>query len=180
MAARRGDIGSWLEGAPGGGASEGGRAEDTTARRDLGLPATGPGSMAALGRRVVGIVVDWGLASLISAAFFGRDEWATLAIFGVSTAVLVSTLGTTIGHRVAGIQVARLVDVTSALGERSVRRGPASATPSAGLPGTLPPPGPVLGLVRTVLLCLVIPAVVWDGSGRGLHDVAAGTVIVRR
>jgi hypothetical protein len=37
----------------------------------------------------------------------------------------------------------------------------------------------VAGVVRTVLLCLVLPAVVWDSSGRGLHDVAAGTVIVR-
>ncbi|MFE4466652.1 RDD family protein, partial [Oerskovia sp. NPDC056781] len=30
-----------------------------------------------------------------------------------------------------------------------------------------------------VLLCLVVPAVVWDGDGRGMHDKAAGTVIVR-
>jgi uncharacterized RDD family membrane protein YckC len=36
------------------------------------------------------------------------------------------------------------------------------------------------GAVRTALLCLVIPAVVWDADGRGLHDKAAGTVIVRR
>ncbi|CPU67518.1 Conserved membrane protein of uncharacterised function [Mycobacteroides abscessus] len=35
------------------------------------------------------------------------------------------------------------------------------------------------GLLRTVLLCLVIPAVVWDADGRGLHDRAAGTVLVR-
>jgi hypothetical protein len=34
--------------------------------------------------------------------------------------------------------------------------------------------------VRTVLLCLVIPAVVWDAEGRSLHDRVAGTVIVRR
>lgn len=153
----------------------------TTTRRDLGLPASGAGSMAGLGRRVVGLAVDWGLASLISAAFFGRDEWATLAIFGLSTAVLVSTLGTTIGHRVAGIQVSRLVDVTSPGEERPARPDSGPTTPRAGAPRpTPPPPGLVLGVVRTVLLCLVIPAVVWDGSGRGLHDVAAGTVVVRR
>ncbi|PZP04804.1 MAG: RDD family protein, partial [Dermacoccus nishinomiyaensis] len=35
------------------------------------------------------------------------------------------------------------------------------------------------GAVRTVLLCLAIPAVVTDSSGRGLHDKLAGTVIVR-
>jgi len=35
-------------------------------------------------------------------------------------------------------------------------------------------------LIRTVSLCLVIPAVVWGLDGRGLHDVWAGTQIVRR
>lgn len=131
--------------------------------------------MAGVGRRVVGILVDWGLASLISYAFFGFDEWATLAVFGASTAVLVATLGTTIGHRVAGVQVVRLADLVTVVGETARRRG---AEPP--VPALLRPPGLLLGLIRTVLLCLVIPAVVWDGSGRGLHDVAAGTVIVRR
>ena len=35
-------------------------------------------------------------------------------------------------------------------------------------------------VVRTVLLCLVIPAVIWDADQRGLHDKAAGTVLLRR
>ncbi|MCU1514874.1 MAG: hypothetical protein JWO10_1964, partial [Microbacteriaceae bacterium] len=34
--------------------------------------------------------------------------------------------------------------------------------------------------LRTVLLSLVIPAVIWDLDQRGLHDKAAGTVLVRR
>ncbi len=42
------------------------------------------------------------------------------------------------------------------------------------------PPGLLAGAVRTGLLCLVIPAVVWDKDGRGLHDLAARTAIVRR
>ena len=37
----------------------------------------------------------------------------------------------------------------------------------------------VSGAVRTVLLCLVVPAVVTDGYGRGLHDKIAGTLILR-
>ena len=32
---------------------------------------------------------------------------------------------------------------------------------------------------RTALLALVIPAVIWDADQRGLHDKAAGTVLVR-
>ena len=34
-------------------------------------------------------------------------------------------------------------------------------------------------VVRTILLILVIPAVIWDPDQRGLHDKAAGTVLVR-
>jgi uncharacterized RDD family membrane protein YckC len=34
-------------------------------------------------------------------------------------------------------------------------------------------------VVRTGLLLLVLPAVVYDRDGRGLHDRAAGTVVVR-
>ncbi|WP_414172416.1 RDD family protein [Clavibacter tessellarius] len=33
--------------------------------------------------------------------------------------------------------------------------------------------------LRTVLLCLVVPAVVWNADQRGLHDVFSGTVLVR-
>jgi uncharacterized RDD family membrane protein YckC len=40
-------------------------------------------------------------------------------------------------------------------------------------------PRPFQTLVRTVLLCLFLPAMFWDKDGRGLHDKAAGTVIVR-
>ena len=35
-------------------------------------------------------------------------------------------------------------------------------------------------LARTVLLCLVIPAFIWDKDERGLHDLLAGTVLVRK
>ena len=34
-------------------------------------------------------------------------------------------------------------------------------------------------LVRTALLCLVVPAVIWDRDGRGLHDKAVGTLTMR-
>ncbi|PZU30429.1 MAG: RDD family protein, partial [Microbacterium sp.] len=34
-------------------------------------------------------------------------------------------------------------------------------------------------IVRTLLLCLVIPAVIWDADQRGVHDKAAGTVLLR-
>ena len=40
--------------------------------------------------------------------------------------------------------------------------------------------GPVPALVRTVLLCLVVPPLVYDRDQRGLHDRLARTVLVRR
>ena len=66
--------------------------------------------------------------------------------------LLVGTLGTTIGHRLMGLQV------------RNVTGGRATL---------------VQAVIRTVLLCLAIPAVIWDRDGRGLHDKVPNTVIVR-
>jgi uncharacterized RDD family membrane protein YckC len=112
-------------------------------------PSTDP---AGLGRRVGALAIDWAIASFISAGFFGYDSLATLGVFAVMTAILVGTVGSTIGHRLVGIGVRRL-------------DGGAS--------------GPGRAVVRTLGLCLVIPAVVWGDDGRGLHDRWAGTTIVR-
>ncbi|SKC69018.1 RDD family protein [Krasilnikoviella flava] len=149
----REDVGSWLEG---------GRRDDAGGGGRLGLPEAGSGSLARLGRRVVALVVDWAVATLIAylvtspASFAELNSWVTLGVFALENLLLVSTVGFTIGHRLLGIKVRAL-----------------------GAPEDIAP-GFARGAVRTVLLCLVIPAVVWDGDGRGLHDRAAGTVIVRR
>lgn len=161
----RQSIGSWLEGgSAGGGGASGAR---------LGLPDAGPGSLAPVGRRLLALMVDWVACLAISAAFFGGDPMATLAVFAVENVLLVSLLGTTLGHRLLGLHVRRAVT--------PARLGP---DPSGREPqvqaGPVVVPGLLSGAVRTVLLCLVIPAVVWDSDGRGLHDRAAGTVIVRR
>ncbi|MET3719758.1 MULTISPECIES: RDD family protein [unclassified Arthrobacter] len=118
----------------------------------LGLPESGSGSIARAGRRIVAIMLDWAVALLISNFAFGGDSWATLAVFAAEQMLLVGTLGYSIGHRVVGIHV--------------VRMGGA-------------PAGPLAALVRTVLLCLVIPAVIFDPDHRGLHDKAMNTVLVR-
>lgn len=146
LVASRDDIGSWLDGTPQGEGRRGWR---------LGLPGSGPGSMAPLGRRLGGLLVDWLVASLISLALFDYHPMATLAVFAVENILLVSSLGFTIGHRVFGIMV----------------RPEVAHVPTIGF---------LRGAIRGVLLCLVIPAVVWDADGRGMHDKAARTVIVRR
>ncbi|WP_296667547.1 RDD family protein [Demequina sp.] len=126
---------------------------------------------AQVGRRLAGIGIDWLLCMLISSAFFvdplypvdqvtaiervllAGSPFATLGVWAVQHLILVATLGSTIGHRLFGLRVVRL----------------------DGAPYV----GPLKALIRTALLALVIPAVVWGPDGRGLHDRAAGTHVVR-
>ena len=119
----------------------------------LGLPESGPRSVGRLGRRVLALAIDWGIAVLVSVAFFHYDPWATLAIFAIAQAVSLLTLNGSIGHLVTGLRVVPL---------------------AGGYLGIWRP------LVRTVLLCVVIPAVIWDRDQRGMHDRLIGTVLVRR
>ena len=119
----------------------------------LGRPQTGPGSVARPGRRVVAIAIDWGIALLVSAAFLRSDPWWTLVVFGLFQVVLVGTAGASFGHRIVGLEVVRL--------------------DGGG-------PDPVRALVRAALVCLAVPALIWNSDQRGLHDMAAGTVLVRR
>lgn len=125
----------------------------------LGLPATGPGSMATLGRRVVALLIDWLACLAICIGIFRMDYPPTglvsllpLAVLFVENVLLVGTLGTTLGHRVMGMAVQRL---------------------------TGGPLGIVGAALRSLLLVLVIPAVIWDADGRGFHDRIAGSVLVR-
>jgi|SRR5690625_278498 len=110
-------------------------------------------TQATLGRRLVALAIDWALATAISAGFLDNHPLATLGVFAVMTWLLVATRGATIGHTFLGLRV------------RALDGGAA---------------GPLQVLIRTASLCLVIPAVVWGLDGRALHDVWAGTVIVRR
>ncbi|WP_299035121.1 RDD family protein [uncultured Pseudokineococcus sp.] len=121
--------------------------------RRLGLPRSGARSVATTGRRLLGVLVDWLLALLVSTALLDGDPWATLGVFAVLHAVGVGTVGGSPGHLLLRMRV-------------------------LGVAGAWP--GPLRALVRTVLLCLVIPAAIWDADQRGLHDRFAGTVLLRR
>ena len=130
------------------------------AGQNLGLPETGPGSIARFGRRLVAIFIDWSMCQLIAYLLFkvelghgGPGSFVPLAIFAVENILLLPTVGSTVGQRILGI------------GLMSVNGRPASI---------------VQVLLRTLLLCLAIPALIWDRNSRGLHDKAAATVLVRR
>jgi len=151
----RRDVASWLEG-PRSQTSQPGE----YAGQRLGLPQEGVGSIARFGRRLVAIIIDWTICQLIALVFLkvqlghgGPGSFAPLGLFAVMNVLLLPTAGSTIGMRLLGI------------GLMSVNRRPASI---------------VQVLLRTMLLCLAVPALIWDRDGRGLHDKAAATVLVRR
>ena len=121
--------------------------------RRLGLPEHGARSIARPGRRIAALCLDWALAVIVSIAFFAYDPFATLAIFAAAQLVFLLTVSGSVGHLALGMRV----------------------VPMAG--GYL---GPWRPFVRTLLLCLVIPAVIWDRDQRGMHDRVAGTILVRR
>ncbi|MGD8151439.1 RDD family protein [Ornithinimicrobium sp. Y1694] len=128
----------------------------------LGLPADGPGSIASVLRRLVALAVDWILCSLVATGLLGM-QWGQAAglqaflpliVLFVVNVILVTTIGTTIGHRLLGI---RVVSVD-------------------GDGHQAPPPG--RSALRALLLCLFIPAIIMDADARGLHDKAARSVVV--
>lgn len=122
----------------------------------LGLPASGAGSVARVGRRIVALCIDYALA-VVAALLFApyqsaRHSLITLAIFGLAQVLFIPTLGGSLGHRALGL---RLLAID---GNWVGWRRP---------------------IIRTVLLLVVIPALVWDSDQRGFHDKVAGTVLIR-
>ena len=123
------------------------------AGKRLGLPESGPGSLAKMGRRVLALSIDWALALMVAKAFFNADNTATLTFFMLEQWLLVATTGNSFGNLIAGIKVRKLDGSHVGL---------------------------VSALLRIGLILLVIPATIWDADNRGLHDKAAKTVLVRR
>jgi uncharacterized RDD family membrane protein YckC len=149
----RAAAGSWLEG------SAFGRGGPRGAR--LGLPEDGPGSLASPGIRIGAFVLDAVVANLLAGVPYlfgvrygqGDRGVAVYVAFLVQEFLLDSVAGGTIGKQLCRIRVVREADG-----------------------GRLSWPWVV---VRTILLGLLIPAVIWDRDGRGLHDRAAGALTIR-
>ena len=118
-----------------------------------------PGEVAGLGRRVIALVVDW-LAStgvallLVGAAGYTSDQTSltTFAVFFLEVSLLTWLVYASFGQRLLGVRVVRFD------GSRL---------------------GLLRSLLRTLLICLVIPPLVMDSQGRGLQDRAVGSVVIR-
>lgn len=127
----------------------------------LGLPESGPGSLAPMGRRLGALMIDWlisyGLAALaMRFGVFSEHTLATavLVIWFVLGVVSVRLFGFTPGQLVLGLQVVTL-DGHAAVGI-------------------------VRAVVRGVLVGTVVPALFTDWDGRGLQDRLTATAVVRR
>jgi uncharacterized RDD family membrane protein YckC len=155
----RSAVSSWLS-APRAGATDPGASDGYRGER-LGYPDSGAGSVATMGRRLLAIAVDWLACYVVAWAGVARLGAGDVAIsevrlwnsvlFFVEVWLLTSLGGASFGQRLTRLRVQRL-DLA--------RLGPGRC------------------LLRTTLIMLVIPAVIWDRDGRGLHDRAVDSVVV--
>lgn len=127
----------------------------------LGLPESGPGSLARWGSRVGALVLDWGASMAVAIGIFGGGvltesgwkAWMGLATYFVQKALLTSLTGSSFGQLISRIGVTR--------------------TDGSRI-------GPLRAIARAALVCLVLPAVVIGPDRRGINDLLLGTVVVNR
>ena len=127
------------------------------------MPQTGTGSIARPGRRIGALLIDYVAATIIATGFLGYDQFALpaeagltmfapMAVFALLQILFIPTAGGSPGHRILGMRVVRL---------------------GGGGVGIWRP------IVRTLLIIIVIPAVIWDADQRGIHDKVTGLVLIR-
>ncbi len=151
----RKDIGSWLQGPKA--ALENQGVDFGYPGERLGLPQVGPGAVASMGRRAVALTIDWFSSMAIAGMVFPQVSYNTkslliLEVFAVQVILLTALTGSSFGQRIMNV---RIVNVSGA---------------RLSLPRVL---------ARTWLLSWVVPALIWDRDGRGLHDKAVESVAVR-
>lgn len=156
-------LGSWLSGSDP--TSDAGP-DDYPGKR-LGLPETGPGSIARFGRRIAALMIDWfiayGLMGLtVNLGLISRDAFLYSSLGPTSIAVVwlvlgivsVRLFGFTPGQWALGLRVASI--------DHRMHVGIGRAT------------------VRGLLVFLVIPALFTDRDFRGYQDRFTNTAVVRR
>ena len=129
--------------------------QDRVRGASLGLPADGPGSLAPFSSRVGAFCIDAVGSALVAGLFTAPDlpgNWALVA-FAVITAGSLMLVGQTPGMQLVGLRLAH-------------------PRPDGRL-------APWRAVVRTALLCLLIPALLVDSDGRGLHDRLTDTAVVK-
>lgn len=151
-------IDSWMPGSPAGSDDA---APRTPAGEKFGLPADGVGSVAGFWRRVGGVTIDWLLCYLVSLLFVGASSfdrgstfgWTIWLVWFAITTLAVGVFGSTPGMMALGMRAA-----------------PVDGKAIVGIPRAA---------IRTLLLGIVVPALLRDDDGRGWHDRAARTIVIR-
>jgi uncharacterized RDD family membrane protein YckC len=136
-------------------------AEEPYPGQQLGLPATGHGSLATWGARIGALVIDWAVCMVVAVALFGTAvvtgggwrAFMTLATFFVQSTLLSWLVGGSLGQLVCRIAVVRL--------DRQ-------------------PLGIVRAVLRAALISLALPAVIIGPHRRNLADFAVGTIVINR
>ena len=116
---------------------------------------------ASWGRRIIALLVDWLASTLVVVVVLGPAGWSenqassfyTLLVFALESTVLTAVAGGSFGKLATRLRVVR--------------------NDGSGRPVDL-----LRALLRQVLVCLVIPPLVFRPDGRGLHDLAADSVTV--
>ena len=113
-------------------------------------------TQASFGRRFLALLVDWvmcqGIASLITRHHTGAASFLPLGVFFVEVLFLTALTGSSAGQRLVGLRVVRIDG------------------------GSYVPPLRVFE--RTILLCLVFPALLTK-DGRGYHDWLSSTAVTK-
>jgi uncharacterized RDD family membrane protein YckC len=119
----------------------------------MSSPATPQIAHATWVRRIAALCVDWAASSLVAAFILGGFDapgytWLPLVVFWLESGIGVALAGGSFGQLLVRIRVHRL----------------------DGRPLSL-----FRALQRQLLVCLVVPPLVFRQDGRGLHDLWTGS-----
>ena len=112
-------------------------------------------TQASFGRRLTALTIDWFMCLLIAGLISGlggsRTSFTPLGLFFIEVFILTALTGSSAGQKVMLLKV---VDMGDGSRVNTIRI-----------------------LIRTLLLCLVFPALMTK-EGRGYHDIFANSIVV--
>ena len=110
------------------------------------------------GKRILALIFDWVAAILVVQVIPNGPDYGTqsnslltLLVFAIEVTLFTWMMGSSFGQRIVGLRVKDLIKDSN--------------------------PTLVQSLIRTLLIVLLIPPLLADAEGRGLHDRIAKTKI---